>query len=421
MTICIKGVRKESMQREYGIKFKLISIHNVMLFFYIIVMVIGESNFMQYGFMNSFISCCKLALLFSSMMYLLFLKRNIEMPKDIWFILLIGINVITMIQNGLEINFILLFMMIITSSKCSMESIFKTFLIAFCVGCAIVFLSSAFNIISDEINIRYSADFLSNLFLHSNRYERHSFGFQFSNQVPFVIMTIYFVWIAWKQEYVKFYQHLIFEILNIYTFVCCGSRFVFIIIVGTNILYYWVKIRYNKVKNGELAKIEIFLIDSIFGIGTIISFLCVLFYQWIPKFMDIFFNFRLTNAFQAVKYYGFHLLGSGFDAGTFNGEMEIIVDNGYIMLFMQRGIILGCAIILFWTYITRTVAKNKNPYILIPIFMFAIENFVDYQVMSFHFIAFMCIVCHTDDELVKFTAHDKTNVKYLIAKEGTNS
>ena len=290
MTICIKGVRKESMQREYGIKFKLISIHDVMLFFYIIVMVIGESNFMQYGFMNSFISCCKLALLFSSMMYLLFLKRNIEMPKDIWFILLIGINVITMIQNGLEINFILLFMMIITSSKCSMESIFKTFLIAFCVGCAIVFLSSAFNIISDEINIRYSADFLSNLFLHSNRYERHSFGFQFSNQVPFVIMTIYFVWIAWKQEYVKFYQHLIFEILNIYTFVCCGSRFVFIIIVGTNILYYWVKIRYNKVKNGELAKIEIFLIDSIFGIGTIISFLCVLFYQWIPKFMDIFFN-----------------------------------------------------------------------------------------------------------------------------------
>lgn len=197
MTICIKGVRKESMQREYGIKFKLISIHNVMLFFYIIVMVIGESNFMQYGFMNSFISCCKLALLFSSMMYLLFLKRNIEMPKDIWFILLIGINVITMIQNGLEINFILLFMMIITSSKCSMESIFKTFLIAFCVGCAIVFLSSAFNIISDEINIRYSADFLSNLFLHSNRYERHSFGFQFSNQVPFVIMTIYFVWIAY--------------------------------------------------------------------------------------------------------------------------------------------------------------------------------------------------------------------------------
>ena len=51
--IYTKGVRKESMEREYGINFKLISVYNVMLFFYIIVMVIGESNFMQYGFMNS--------------------------------------------------------------------------------------------------------------------------------------------------------------------------------------------------------------------------------------------------------------------------------------------------------------------------------------------------------------------------------
>lgn len=408
------------MEREYGIKFKLISVYNVMLFFYVVVMVIGESNFMQYDFMDSFISCCKLALLFLSTIYLIFLKRNIEIDKDIWLILLIGINVITMIQNGLEINFILLFMMIMTSSKCSMDSIFKTFLIAFCVGCVIVFLSASFNLISDEINIRYSTDFLSSLLLHSNRYERHSFGFQFSNQVPFVVMTIYFVWIAWKQENVKFYQHFIFEVLNIYTFVSCGSRFVFMIIVGTNILYYWAKIRYNRVKNGELTKIELCLINGIFVIGTIISFAFVLFYRWIPKFLDVFFNFRLTNAFEAVKYYGIHLLGSGFDAGTFSGEIEVIVDNGYIMLFMQRGIMLGCIVIFFWTYITRMVGKNKNPYILIPILMFAVENFVDYQVMSFHFIPFMCIVCHTCDELVEFAIQNKTSIRYLIPKEGTN-
>ena len=54
------------MEREYGIKFKLISIYNVILFFYIIVMVIGESNFMQYDFMNVFVSCSKLILLFLS-------------------------------------------------------------------------------------------------------------------------------------------------------------------------------------------------------------------------------------------------------------------------------------------------------------------------------------------------------------------
>ena len=66
------------MEREYGIKFKLISIYNVILFFYIIVMVIGESNFMQYDFMNVFVSCSKLILLFLSAVYLLFLKRDLE-------------------------------------------------------------------------------------------------------------------------------------------------------------------------------------------------------------------------------------------------------------------------------------------------------------------------------------------------------
>ena len=79
-------------------------------------------------------------------------------------ILLIGINVISMLQNGLEINSILLFIMIMISSKCSMDSIFQNFFNSFCIGCAIVFLSCAFNIISDEINIRYSADFLSSFF-----------------------------------------------------------------------------------------------------------------------------------------------------------------------------------------------------------------------------------------------------------------
>ncbi len=409
------------MEREYGIKFKLISIYNVILFFYIIVMVIGESNFMQYDFMNVFVSCSKLILLFLSAVYLLFLKRDIEFDKDIWMILLIGINVISMLQNGLEINSILLFIMIMISSKCSMDSIFKTFLIAFCIGCAIVFLSCAFNIISDEINIRYSADFLSSFFLHSNRYERHSFGFQFSNQVPFAVMTIYFVWIAWKREHVKLYQHFIFEVLNVYTFVCCGSRFVFIIIVGTNILYYWAKVRYTRVKNGELKKVELFLINGVFGIGTIVSFALVLFYHWVPKFLDVFLNFRLTYAFQAVKYYGIHLFGSGFDAGTFNGKTEIIVDNGYIMLFMQRGIIFGCLVIFFWTYIIRSVAKNKNPYILIPMIMFAVENFIDYQIMSFHFITFMCMVCHMYNELDECKTQDEINIKYLIPKEGTNS
>ena len=66
-------------------------------------------------------------------------------------------------------------------------------------------------------------------------------------------------------------------------------------------------------------------------------------------------------------------------------------------------------------------AKNKNPYILIPMIMFAVENFIDYQIMSFHFITFMCMVCHMYNELDECKTQDEINIKYLIPKEGTNS
>lgn len=53
--------------------------------------------------------------------------------------------------------------------------------------------------------------------------------------------------------------------------------------------------------------------------------------------------------------------------------------------------------------------------------MFAVENFIDYQIMSFHFITFMCMVCHMYNELDECKTQDEINIKYLIPKEGTNS
>lgn len=402
-------------------KVKSTTVYNIILFLYIVIMVIDESNFKQDNFVNSLIFGSKIIVFILAIMYLLIQKRFLNFKDDILLILMIGVNIISMLQNGFEINLILLCLLIIISSKSSMNSIFRTFLVAFVVGCIVVFLASANGIISDEINVRYSTDFLSNFFFHSNRYERHSFGFEFSNQVPFALMTVYFVLIAWKQEMVKLYQHFIVQILNVYTFIYCGSRFVFIIIVATNILYYLTRIKFNGIKNAKLTKIELYITSSIFVIGTVISFIFVSVYQLIPKVLDVFLNFRLTYAFQAVQYYGIHLLGSGFDAGTFNGKMEIIVDNGYIMLFMQRGIIFGIIVIFFWTYIINLMTKNKNPYILIPILMFAIENFVDYQIMSFHFITFMCVVCHAKDELFEFRACKKLRNHVKMKKRCANN
>lgn len=60
-----------------------------------------------------------------------------------------------------------------------------------------------------------------------------------------------------------------------------------------------------------------------------------------------------------------------------------------------------------WTSISHLVVKNKNPYIMIPIIMLALENFVDYQIISFRYIPFICLLCHTSDELLHLKRKDK--------------
>lgn len=433
---------------------KLTKNYNYILFFYVLIMILDESNFKLNGEVSLVISSAKILILGVAILYFIvcnwenlkrcllywkqevFLKQNLKVPYKIgavlkqsykivfnseqsWFLLLlIVINVVSMIKNGLEINIILLCMIVIISSKSSMSSIFKTFFYAFLTGVILVCLASKFGIIHDEINIRYSTDFLSSIFLHGNLYVRHSFGFEFSNQIPFALMTIYFLIIAWKQESITWRQHLLIEVINIYVFIFCGSRFVFMIVLGTNVLFYIVKYGYYNIKRTRLIRKCGYIATTAFGIGTVISFLFVLLYELTPKFIDAFLNFRLTYAFQAVQYYGIHFLGSGFDAGTFSGEIGVIVDNGYIMLFMQRGIIFAIITLALWTSISHLVVKNKNPYIMIPIIILALENFVDYQIISFRYIPFICLLCHTSDELLYLERKDKKTGILKLKKNG---
>ena len=103
-----------------------------------------------------------------------------------------------------------------------------------------------------------------------------------------------------------------------------------------------------------------FIIRNIFIIGAIFSFACVLFNAYVPTKFDSVLNFRLTYALEAIKYYGIHLFGSGFDAGTAQGAIKVIVDNVYIMLFMQRGILFAIVLLLYWTEIIHFLLKKSR-------------------------------------------------------------
>lgn len=383
------------------------------LFFYVLIMVLDESNYKYNSYYNVLAFVGKLVIFCFILVYIK--KFNIiQIKHDIFIFSLIFLNVLSMLKNGLEINMILFLLMILASKKMPLYSVFKVFLLSFLIGICFIVLSSFIGFIPDTLNVRYSDDFLTLFILHTNRYERHSFGFQFSNQVPFVLMTIYFLFIALRQQKMKMIEHVIFEILNFIIFILCGSRFVLIIMIMTNICYVLYKNMHKYFLRDQFflsIKKVTFIIRNIFIIGAVFSFACVLFNAYVPTKFDSVLNFRLTYALEAIKYYGIHLFGSGFDAGTAQGAIKVIVDNGYIMLFMQRGILFAIVLLLYWTEIIHILLKKNNFYMIIPILMIALENFVDYQVLSYHFLPFMCIFLHKEDRLLFLKLVNRKGVK----------
>ena len=391
------------------IKFKRMTekqiIFNVLLEIYVFIMILDESNFAGYTWVNKIITIGKLFILCGLVGY--FFKYQNKIKKDVTFyalLMLLFINVIGMAKSGTEINTLLFIVFILASYKNDLEYIYKNFLLAFCFSILVVIISSKIGIIEDMVNIRYGEDFLSRLFFYDGGYVRHSFGFLNNNQIPFYLMTCYVMLVAWKKDKLKWYIHLIIEILNVIIFVRCGSRFVFGIIVLMNIVYYIVPKMNKKVQNivlvfGKYAFIFFMLLSIISVIG----------YKKIPFSVDAFFNFRFTYAYRIIQKNGIHLLGMGFGINTVHssiGNYEVL-DNGYLALLVQRGIIFGGLLIYLWSKTAFKAARKHNIYLMFALLLLACENFIDYQILSFKFIPLLFVLYNLKDMTVQ-VAESKT-------------
>lgn len=368
----------------------------IVLFLYATVMVLNESNFSESDNFGSIVKFLKYIVLVFAVTYFLLSYTTLKINKKVLLIfgILIGLNIISFIFSGVEINILLILLMTLASTHAKLKNVIITYMFGFIIGCCIVFYCASIGIIADAINNRYSADILSSFFLKSNFYTRHSFGFIHSNQVPFALMTTYFLIIFWKQDKLSWIIHAAIEVLNVYIFIYCGSRFVFSVIALTTVVCIA-----NSITHKISWALPKWCAYIYFGMA-IFSLSLILFYNRIPAAFNIFLNFRISNAYKVIQTYGFHIIKSNFTAGTDYGINGTIIDNGYLMLFMQRGLLFGIAILALWTHICKSVVNNNNKYIFLILLMIAIENFIDYQIISYKFLPLLCIAVHENDDFL---------------------
>lgn len=187
-------------------------------------------------------------------------------------------------------------------------------------------------------------------------------------------------------------------IINYIVFVFFGSRIVFLLVILTCILYCILKY------SDKIEKVPKFVLSSNWGLivypfFTILSLLSAFFYHEGSKFfsfLNLFFNNRLTLAHDALEYYGITFFGLGKDAGTYNMLSDNTVDNGYILMFIQLGIILAIVIIGIWSYLVK-LSMEQNKYLLLVLLILAVENLINTHLYSYKMLPFFCILMNSDD------------------------
>lgn len=389
------------------VKLKRKSIFNILYTAYLINMVFEESNFSMFSPISVLLSGTRFLILL--LLILLAATMNTRGYKSILISMVIWSisSAFNMILKSSGIRLMIMILLIYCSRCSTMEEIFRNGIKTLTTVSLFIIICSQIGIVEDSINIRYSHDFLGRLF-SNGRYVRHSFGFLFSNQVPFFLMIIYFLVIVRYKEFLGLWKHICIQILNSAVFIYCGSRTIFLLIFLMGILCFMVHVK-NCIISKKTKRLKFCGGIVVFPLCCAFSILISYFYNESLYFLNVMSNFRISNAQKAMRAYGLHFLSADVSAGTHVGVVDVIVDNGYVMLMLREGVIIGILVIMFWTYIGYVAEKNHNDYLKIVLLVFAVSNLIDYHLLSYRVIPLLCILLNKKDPLLGGNQSDKNN------------
>lgn len=374
----------------------------ILYILYLINSILAESQYSMIQPYSSILVILRYAVLIAFVA--LVLSRTIKMDrKSLMFgglVLFSTIATVIFYDGGISLLYIVF--LLLSARNTSLTEIFRITIITIVGTYLFVIASSQIGIIPDTVGMRWIGDYAGSFF--AGAYLRHAMGFLVSNQVPVTFLMVYILIIGWRKEDIPFYFNAVVVALNIYLFYKFGARIVFVFTFVTILLYYAVKLRKVIEKHRAIKKKRKSVLSYSFIICAALSFIISVVYSYHPESMsklDLIFNHRISMASQALNYYGIHILGSGKDAATYNGALNTItVDNGYVSMFIQNGLIVGIIVIAAWTFITQRATYYKNHYLLWVLVIISILNLINSDLISYRVVAWYCILVNQRDPLM---------------------
>ena len=366
---------------------------------YILTNVFIESELADLGPMGKILRLLKyMGILFVILSCYNDAKLDIKRTKIIGILIFISLINMIVFNGGTAIVEIAIIIGCFAMIRYNLKDIFKWSIYNLTVGHIIIMLLSFVGILEDHITTRWVGSYMGSFF--GGEYIRHQMGFLASNQIPLTLMIVYIMFIAYKKEKITIKEQLLFLILNMCCFISFGARVSFLLIIGAFFVYCILRISDKFFPNWTIKTNFIWIL---YPFCMMISVILGYFYNsgsnlWL-LLNDIFYN-RIRWAHAGLKHYGLSILGYGLKAGQATGTNgENLVDNGYVLILLQRGIILTIMVIVMWSYLTYIAEKNRDKYMVLSLILIAVASLIDNHLISYKMIPFYCTFISGQDEI----------------------
>ena len=364
---------------------------------YILTNVFIESELADLGPMGKILRLLKyMGILFVILSCYNDAKLDIKRTKIIGILIFISLINMIVFNGGTAIVEIAIIIGCFAMIRDNLKDIFKWSIYNLTVGHIIIMLLSFVGILEDHITTRWVGSYMGSFF--GGEYIRHQMGFLASNQIPLTLMIVYIMFIAYKKEKITIKEQLLFLILNMCCFISFGARVSFLLIIGAFFVYCILRISDKFFPNWTIKTNFIWIL---YPFCMMISVILGYFYNsgsnlWL-LLNDIFYN-RIRWAHAGLKHYGLSILGYGLKAGQATGTNgENLVDNGYVLILLQRGIILTIMVIVMWSYLTYIAERDK--YMVLSLILIAVASLIDNHLISYKMIPFYCTFISGQDEI----------------------
>lgn len=363
------------------LQFNYESLFQIGYFLLIFNQILDQSQFNEMEYLSLLLKLSRWVLIIYFALLIIWKGKYPYNKRGLFWLCFLIIAIIEMLFFNGKLLLIILFVLVIASYKTNVNYLINIHIKALIFGMIIVSFSSWLGIL-DILGVYKQFDNISGfLFKQSNI--RYAFGFINSNIIPITFLYLYLYTVLIKKDNYKWYMDVFAVIVNYLVYLLCGSRVCILLLLFAVILRILI----------QIDKKRFLSFSAPMAVALLVS--CIMFSLILPSsplyatsfiaIIDKFLTARISIMRNVLAKFPITLFGYG-EVSIDNSVEYLVMDNGYIALFVMRGLIIGMIFMTFILIMINISKKKKDPYLMMFIIIMILANIVDNSIL--HYITF---------------------------------